>query len=127
VLKQISEKLRAGEGIAMFPEGTAHTGDEVHQFKPGAFNAALRAGAEIVPMGIAYGDPVAYFAGQPFLRHMKRIASVPRMRVAVEVGPPVRASDDGTIELKDELRQQVETLVQKARQRLEAGGQQASS
>jgi 1-acyl-sn-glycerol-3-phosphate acyltransferase len=118
VLKQIAETLSAGEGVAMFPEGTAHVGDEVHEFKPGAFKAALRAEAEIVPLGIAYGDPVAYFAGQPFLTHMKRIASHPRVRVAVEIGAPIRAAGRSAVELKEAVRAEVETLVARARRRL---------
>jgi lyso-ornithine lipid O-acyltransferase len=120
VLKRVGQALSAGEGVAMFPEGTAHTGDEVHEFKPGAFKAAVRAGAEIVPMGIAYGDPAAYFAGQPFLTHMKRIASHPQIRVAVEIGQPIRAEGRSAVELKDAVRAEVERLVAEARRRISA-------
>jgi 1-acyl-sn-glycerol-3-phosphate acyltransferase len=118
VLKQIADALSAGEGVAMFPEGTAHTGDEVYEFKPGAFKAALRADAEIVPLGIAYEDSVAYFAGQPFLTHMKRIASHPRVRAAVEIGSPIRVDGRSAVELKDAVRAEVETLVGRARRRI---------
>jgi lyso-ornithine lipid O-acyltransferase len=120
VLSQISQTLDAGEGVAMFPEGTAFPGDEVHEFKPGAFKAALRSGAEIVPMGIAYGDPAAYFlVGEPFMRHMKRIASLRRSRVNVEIGTPISVAGKSPVELKAEVRQQMESLIAEARRRLE--------
>lgn len=121
VLQQIADVLAIGEGVAMFPEGTAHVGDEVHEFKPGAFKAALRADCEIVPMGIAYGDPTGYYAGQPFMKHMKRIAMLRRLPVAVEIGEPIRVTGRDSIELKDEARQRVEELVHTARARMSAG------
>jgi 1-acyl-sn-glycerol-3-phosphate acyltransferase len=120
VLKQIAGALANGEGVAMFPEGTAFPGDEVREFKPGAFKAALRAGAEIVPMGIAYGDSAAYYTDKSFMGHMKRIASLPRLRAAVEMGEPIKTEGRSAIELKDAVHQQVEELVAKARQRLES-------
>jgi lyso-ornithine lipid O-acyltransferase len=119
VLKQISASLEAGEGIAMFPEGTAFPGDEIREFKPGAFKAAQRTGAQIVPMGIAYADPAAYYTDRSFMGHMKRIASLPRLRVAVEIGEPLSPDHESSIELKDQARRRVEELVAKARQQLE--------
>ena len=118
MLQQVADVLGAGEGVAMFPEGTAHVGDEVHEFKPGAFKAALRADCEIVPMGIAYGDPTGYYAGQPFMKHMKRIAKLRRLPVAVEIGEPIRVTGRDSIELKDEVRQRVDELVHAARARM---------
>jgi lyso-ornithine lipid O-acyltransferase len=118
VLKQISETLEAGEGIAMFPEGTAYPGDEVREFKPGAFKAALRANAQIVPMGIAYGDATAYYTDNTFMGHMKRIAGLPRLDAAVEIGEPIVIDQDSPIELREQVRERVEQLVAKARQRV---------
>jgi lyso-ornithine lipid O-acyltransferase len=119
VLKQISQSLEAGEGIAMYPEGTAFPGDEVREFKPGAFKAAQRAGAEIVPLGIAYNDPAAYYIDESFMGHMKRVASLRRLRVAVEIGEPIPVDRDSPVELKDRVRDRVEELVTRARHRLE--------
>jgi 1-acyl-sn-glycerol-3-phosphate acyltransferase len=119
VLQQIQKSLKAGEGVAMFPEGTAFPGDEVRAFKPGAFKTAQRVGAEIVPMGVAYDDPGAYYADESFMTHMKRIASLPHLRVALEIGEPIRFSHDSPVELKDHVRQRVEELVARARHRLE--------
>jgi 1-acyl-sn-glycerol-3-phosphate acyltransferase len=104
----------------MFPEGTAFPGDEVRDFKPGAFKSAERAGAQVVPMGIAYDDPDAYYISESFMGHMKRIASMRRLRVAVEIGAPLVIDRESPVELKDQARQQVEQLVAKARLRLDS-------
>jgi 1-acyl-sn-glycerol-3-phosphate acyltransferase len=120
VLKQISQTLDAGEGVAMFPEGTAFPGDDIHDFKPGAFKAALRSSAEIVPMGIAYDDLAACFVvGEPFLTHMKRVASLRRVRVNVEIGTPISVADKSAVQLQAEVREQMESLVATARRRME--------
>jgi 1-acyl-sn-glycerol-3-phosphate acyltransferase len=119
VLKKIDESLDAGEGIAMFPEGTAFPGDEVREFKPGAFKAAQRAGSEMIPMGIAYDNPEAYYTDESFMAHMKRVASLKRLRVAVEIGEPLVVDRESPVELKDHARERVEELVVRARHRLE--------
>ena len=123
VLRQIAAALADGEGILMFPEGTAFPGTGVHEFKVGAFNAAHRSGAEIIPLGIAYGTPDAYYFKEPFLKHMKRIASQRRITVAVEIGPPLEPiGEDSSLEVKDHARNAVEQLVIRATERLGESG-----
>jgi 1-acyl-sn-glycerol-3-phosphate acyltransferase len=119
VLKQVDDSLERGEGVAMFPEGTAFAGDEIREFRPGAFKAALRAGAEIVPMGVAYENPDAYYRNESFLEHMKRGATFRCLRVAVEVGDPIVPEESSSVELKDQAWQRVVELVAAARQRIE--------
>jgi 1-acyl-sn-glycerol-3-phosphate acyltransferase len=119
VLRQVDDALDRGEGVAMFPEGTAFAGDEIRDFKPGAFKAAQRSGAEIVPMGIAYENPDAYYRNESFMEHMKRGASFRCLRVAVEIGEPLVIDDTSPVELKDQARQRVVELVAIARDRLE--------
>lgn len=118
VLKQIAAAIAAGEGIAMFPEGTAFPGDEVYEFRPGAFTTALRTGAEVVPLGLAYDDPDGYYGSESFMAHMKRIAGMRRLRVAVQAGEPIVA------ETSDQSRElahaSVQRLVTQARARLNA-------
>ena len=78
----------------MFPEGTAYAGDEVRPFRPGAFKAAQRAGAQVVPLGIAYENPLAYYTEKSFMEHMKRIASFKSLRIVVEAGEPMSADEE---------------------------------
>lgn len=115
VLKQIAAALAAGEGIAMFPEGTAFPGDEVHEFRPGAFTTALRTGAEVVPLGLAYDNPDGYYVRESFMAHMKRIAGMRRLRVAVQAGEPIVA--ETSEEARELAHASVQRLVTQARTR----------
>ena len=49
---KIAEAIRAGQSIAIFPEGTFHRAPGVHAFRLGAFNVAAETGAPIVPVAI---------------------------------------------------------------------------
>lgn len=120
VLRKVDETLKRGEGVAMFPEGTAHDGDEVHEFRTGAFNAARRAGAQIIPIGLAYGNDQAYYSGLSFMEHMTRIAYLKSMRVAIEVGEPLDFGDGTAAEIKEKAQNVVQELVNTARARLNA-------
>lgn len=120
-LKQVEEVLAQGEAVAMFPEGTVSPGDEILRFRNGAFNAARRAGAEIVPLGIAYGDAAAYYGSkQNFMAHIKEVASLKRLRVAVEIAEPIPQCDLSSMEVKDLAHDQVQELVHRARARLDS-------
>jgi 1-acyl-sn-glycerol-3-phosphate acyltransferase len=118
VLRKVADALEKGEGISMFPEGTAYAGDEVRAFRPGAFKAAQRAGAQVVPIGIAYENPAAYYTDNTFMGHMKRIATFKSLRVIVEAGEPMEPDDDSPVEFKDHVRERVVELVASARARL---------
>lgn len=120
VLREVANVLAAGEGVAMFPEGTAFEGDEVHEFHSGAFNAARRSGAEIVPLGVAYGHDDVYYRKESFLTHTKRIALLPSLQVAVEIGEPLSSEDYSPVEMKELAQKQVQALVNQARARLDS-------
>jgi len=119
VLKEVARTLAANEGVLMFPEGTSYTDDEVHEFRPGAINAARRAKAQIVPLGIAYDDEAAYFYHESFLTHILRVGKLPKLRVAVEVGQPLAIDPLEPVKAIAQARERVQTLVYQARARLD--------
>lgn len=82
-LRAAVDKLRDGEGVLVFPEGTRSDGTEVQPFRAGAGFLAVRTGAAVVPVSLTgthrvwgrgrklprlfggparlvYGDPVTY-------------------------------------------------------------------
>jgi 1-acyl-sn-glycerol-3-phosphate acyltransferase len=120
VLREIGRTLAAGEGVLMFPEGTSFQGDEVREFHAGAFNSARRAGAQIVPLGLAYGDEAAYFFHESFMSHMMRVGKLSKLQVAVEVGQPLDTDPDDPVRTIAFAHEQVQTLVHQARARLDA-------
>lgn len=111
--------LRAGKGILVYPEGTTYEGDEVRPFRAGAFVAAARAGAEVVPLGLAYADPNACYTDHVFIDHWKKMGAMKRVRVALEPGAPLPPESDPE-RLKQSAHAAVQALVHKARARLSA-------
>lgn len=120
VLKEMTRALASGVGIAIYPEGTAYAGDEVRKFMPGAFKAAQKSGAEIIPLGIAYDDTAAYYGDESFVDHARRVVGLRGLRAALVVGEPITVGERTVVEVSSEARERVQTLVNRARAMLEA-------
>ncbi|MFE1326204.1 lysophospholipid acyltransferase family protein [Streptomyces sp. NPDC058741] len=89
---RISGALRAGEAVAVFPEGSTWCGRAQGRFRPAVFQAALDAGAPVRPVRLHYrlaGGPAATtpaFVGQDsLLASVWRVASARGLVAEVEV------------------------------------------
>jgi 1-acyl-sn-glycerol-3-phosphate acyltransferase len=93
-IRAMRDALRAGDTVCLFPEGTTFEGDVVRPFHAGAFVSVLRTGAQIVPVGLAYerGSGAA-FVGEPFLKHLERMAGAAPTRVVAKVGEPFAVTE----------------------------------
>lgn len=92
VLRTLQRRLAEGHTICVFPEGTTLDGDEVRPFHVGGFLAAQRAGAEVLPIGLAYPAAArASFTEASFGDHLTRIARGPGFPAGVAFGPTVEA------------------------------------
>ncbi len=118
VIAKMTRALEGGAGVCIFPEGTAFAGDEVRKLLPGGFVAAKRASAEIVPVGLVYQDERTVYGDESFLAHLERVAAMERVVAAVEIGAPL-ASDAPLDELRERGRSALQTLVDRARARLD--------
>ncbi|MEM1033504.1 MAG: lysophospholipid acyltransferase family protein [Myxococcota bacterium] len=119
VQREMERHLADGHGVALFPEGTAFDGDEIRPFRPGAFRAAARTGAELVPLGIAYDRPEAYFGDESFLDHMQRVMGLPALGAAVVAGEPWSVPADARVtQVRERAREVVGALVKRARAQL---------
>jgi 1-acyl-sn-glycerol-3-phosphate acyltransferase len=116
-IREIRERLKEGDTICMFPEGTTHSGDTVHPFHAGAFVAVLHTRAVIVPVGIAYNHgSEAAFVDEPFLKHLARIAEAPPTRVVLAIGSPLEIPAGArAAAVRDEAHAAVQALVIRAR------------
>jgi 1-acyl-sn-glycerol-3-phosphate acyltransferase len=108
-LKETLRRLKAGELVLIFPEGTRTHNGEVAPLKPGFISVARRSRVPLVPVGL----DGAYQA-------WPRTSRFPRLgRVAVVIGEPIGAeqvaqlSDD---ELLAELEQRILTCHAQARE-----------
>ncbi len=128
-LREVERALRRNERVIVFPEGTTFEGDEVRPLQTPAFLPAARAGASILPVGIAYRTGSgAVFVGEAFGAHLLRATREPHTRVAICVGEP-RAPGQATraparrkelLTLGEDLREDLQRLVARARSRVDA-------
>ncbi|MEJ3743986.1 lysophospholipid acyltransferase family protein [Actinomycetes bacterium KLBMP 9797] len=91
---EVAATLRRGGVVAAFPEGTTWCGAESGRFRPAVFQAAIDAGAVVVPVSIRYGDDdtTAAFLGEDTLwTSLCRVLAVPRLTVSVTVTPALHA------------------------------------
>jgi len=86
-IRSIQKHLEEGATIILFPEGTTYEGDEVRPLFGGAFIAAARAGAEVLPVGLAYPkDSGAAFVNETFTKHLARMAKSTSTRMVLVAG-----------------------------------------
>jgi 1-acyl-sn-glycerol-3-phosphate acyltransferase len=116
-LQTISRLLSGARTVILFPEATIFEGDDVRPFKQGAFAAARRANAVVLPVGVAYeSGSDAAAVEDSFVAHVARVAVTPRTRVTIRVGTPLRAADFAeTDALASACRVEVQRLVHEAR------------
>ncbi|MFJ8431545.1 lysophospholipid acyltransferase family protein [Kitasatospora sp. NPDC094019] len=51
---EVTDRLRAGHPVIVFPEGSTWCGRESGRFRPAFFEAAVRSGADVQPVSIRY-------------------------------------------------------------------------
>jgi lyso-ornithine lipid O-acyltransferase len=110
--------VERGRGVMVYPEGTTYPGDEVRPLRAGAFLAAHRTGAEVVPVGLAYEGEGASFLEESFAEHMVRVSGTPATRAAIVVGAPIRGGHLDVDALRERAHQDVQALVHEARRAL---------
>jgi 1-acyl-sn-glycerol-3-phosphate acyltransferase len=118
-IRAVQKHLAGGQTINLFPEGTTFDGDVVRPFHGGAFVSAVRAEAEILPVGIAYprGSGAA-FLNETFGEHLARMARSGATRMVVAVGTPfVAQRKDRAAQIKERAQDDVAALVTRARAR----------
>jgi 1-acyl-sn-glycerol-3-phosphate acyltransferase len=116
-VRTIRTLLARGSTVIVFPEGTTFPDDEVRPFHAGAFVAALRSGADVVPVGLAYqtGSGAA-FVNESFGAHLSRMAAAEPSSVAMCVGEPIAiAAGARAADLRERAHAAVQRLVREAR------------
>ncbi|MCL2778951.1 MAG: 1-acyl-sn-glycerol-3-phosphate acyltransferase [Polyangiaceae bacterium] len=117
VIRAMQGRLEKGQSVCLFPEGTTFDGDEIRPFFGGAFVAAARAAAEVLPVGIAYphASGVA-FVNETFPQHLVRMARSSGVRMALAIGKPFAlAKSDRASVVTGRAHDEVDVLVKRAR------------
>ncbi len=96
VVHTVAASLQAGETIAVFPEGTTGAGPELLPFHANLLQAAVSTGTPVQPVVLRFDDAsgrfceaAQYIGDTTLLQSLWRVASARRMKVAVQVMPPM--------------------------------------
>jgi 1-acyl-sn-glycerol-3-phosphate acyltransferase len=92
---EVTAALRAGRSVAAFPEGTTFCGANQGRFRPALFQAAIDAGAPVVPASIRYDTTAAAFIGDDTLwDSVRRVAALRSLTVTLVTAPALRPTAD---------------------------------
>ncbi|MDX1670103.1 MAG: lysophospholipid acyltransferase family protein [Limnobacter sp.] len=118
VVHSAAETLKAGQDVAVFPEGTTGPGDAPLPFHSNFVQPAILAGAPIVPVSLQYLDRQGNWTSLPaFLGEQTLLENI-RVLMANLGGFTVRLVYHPTIEPGNQTRQE---LCAKARQMIASG------
>ncbi|GAA1841465.1 lysophospholipid acyltransferase family protein [Asanoa iriomotensis] len=93
----VAAALRSGAVVTVFPEGTTGCGASVGTFRPAMFQAAIDAGATIVPVTLRYGGPEASFIGDETLwASVRRVLALPKPVASVSVAPALHPEPEAS-------------------------------
>lgn len=98
---EVTEALRRGSVVCVFPEGTSSDGREVLPFRSSLLEPAAELGCEITPVHLSYHVPggqaeqeVCYWGDMQFATHFWRLLGKQRIYARVRYGAPVPAPRD---------------------------------
>lgn len=106
---EVEDRLRCGESVCVFLEGTTTGGDRILPFQPSFLQPAINAGAPIVPAAITYrsSDPkvdamedLGYWrAEHTFVPHLWRALGLRGLEVEIRFGEPIPTAGQDRKEL----------------------------
>lgn len=93
-LEAITQKVKEGFPVILFPEGTTHAQPHTLPLKKGAFQLAALNGLTVVPVALEYRNKADYWIGSDsFVPHFFRRFGEKHMEVSVRYGKPLKNPD----------------------------------
>ena len=112
VVHAMADALRAGDMVAVFPEGTTGAGPELLPFHANLLQAAIATGTPVQPAALRYADAqqpfstaVEFLGETTLLQSLWRVASARGLRVHVTLLPPQGVEHADRRALAEHLRQ----------------------
>ena len=119
VVHQMADALRAGETVAVFPEGTTADGHELLPFHANLLQAAIATEVPIQPVALRYRDarhavsPAAEYVGETTLtQSLWKIAGAEQLVVALQVLPAQGTAHADRRALAQGLREEIQRALQ---------------
>lgn len=116
---EITWRLRQGERMVIFPEGTSTSGEKVKRFYPRLFQAAIRARCPVQTIALRYPHAqgvhptVPFVDDDEFLRHLWRLLGEPGIIVELTFGEPLSSSGHSRDMLALQAHEQISSVLQK--------------
>ncbi|MFF3286881.1 lysophospholipid acyltransferase family protein [Streptomyces sp. NPDC003023] len=87
----MTDALRGGARVVVFPEGSTWCGRGQGRFRPAAFQAALDAGAAVQPVRISYlpTGAAAFVGDDPLFASLWRVAAAGTLTAEIRLLPPI--------------------------------------
>lgn len=122
-VKEITEGLRRGLNVAIFPESTSTNGEQILRFRRPLYVGAIDAGSPVVPFCLNYrkvgGEPVSirnrdsvfWYGDMNFIPHLWKIAGCGGVEVDLHYLTPIRTQfEDDPTELAANSQRLVESV-----------------
>ena len=121
VVHQMADALRAGEVLAVFPEGTTGDGRTLLPFHANLLQAAVSAPAPVQPVGLRFIDAAtgdttcapSYIGDETLVGSIWRTVCAPPIVAVVNYGPPEQAQGRDRRTWSAHLQAQVDVLRQR--------------
>jgi 1-acyl-sn-glycerol-3-phosphate acyltransferase len=118
VVHHMAESLRAGDVVAIFPEGTTGDGIDLLPFHANLLQAAISCDAQVQPVSLKYIDPrtglrsnaPSFIGDETLLGSMWRTLSAPRLAAVVRYGQPQASEGRSRREWSADLHAAVDAL-----------------
>jgi 1-acyl-sn-glycerol-3-phosphate acyltransferase len=118
VVHHMAERLRAGDVLAVFPEGTTSDGQQLLPFHANLIQAAISADAPVQPVALSFIDVATsrqslcpcYVDDDTLIGSVWRTLSGPPVAAVVAFGEPQRANGRDRRAWASDLRERVERL-----------------
>jgi len=100
---QITERLKDGQSVCVFLEGTSSGGDGVLPFKSSLVQPAIESQAPLVPVGIRWhseneeivtSEDVAYWKDHVLVPHLFRLMGLREITATIHFGDPIAPDGD---------------------------------
>lgn len=120
--KEMTDRLRSGNWLAVFPEGTTTDGTHLHPFHGALLQPAIDAGVPVTPVTLSYLDVngqrsllPAYAGDTSLWTCFCAMLSARRLIVSLEIGTPLLVEPDsgnrGRKQLAQALHDQIESTL----------------
>lgn len=118
-IEDLSELLKNGLDVFVFPEGTSTNGQNLLPFKRALFQSAILANKEVLPICLLYetidavkfspnnADKVCWYGDMDFLPHLMGLMDLKKVIVSVEYLEPITCDN----KTKEELSQSTENII----------------